>query len=172
MTLGVSIRTVSLEDTTTFKAIRLRALEDSPSAFASTLADTLALSDQEWQTRVQECCRPEAIGFLAFEGEEACGMIRGSPDERDLKIGWVESMWVAPRQRRRGVGSRLLQAVIAWAKNRNLHALILEVTSTNRPAIGLYEHCGFAATGRTVPYRNDENLIEIEMLLNLDAASV
>jgi ribosomal protein S18 acetylase RimI-like enzyme len=37
------------------------------------------------------------------------------------------------------------------------------VTSINEPAIRFYERLGFARTGRTEPYPNDQAVIEYEM---------
>jgi RimJ/RimL family protein N-acetyltransferase len=61
----------------------------------------------------------------------------------------VDAAW-----RGRGVGSGLLEAAIAWAREQGLHKLCLEVFPTNTPAIALYCKYGFAEEGlRPKQYR-------------------
>lgn len=169
---SIIIRAMQAADGGIYKRIRLSALQESPTAFGSTFAEESKFGDQVWEERAKGLTVPEAIGLLAFEGERVCGIVRGSPDEDDSRIGWVESMWVDPSVRGRGVGQMLLQELIEWGRGRKLTEMKLEVTSTNSPAIRLYERCGFQATGRTVPYPNDSSLVEIEMLLRLDGMQV
>jgi ribosomal protein S18 acetylase RimI-like enzyme len=62
-----------------------------------------------------------------------------------------------------GIGSRLVEAIIAWSSARRLDSLRLTVTGNNDPAIRFYERLGFKLTGRTKPYRNDPTLTDLEM---------
>jgi len=77
-------------------------------------------------------------------------------------------MWVAPPQRRSGIGRRLVQAVDSWAHLRGACELRLLVTSVNESARGFYERLGFKFTGRTEPYPNDPAIIEHEMSRRCD----
>lgn len=164
----ISIRAILPEDAWIYREVRLQALQESPTAFGSTYAEESKLTDPEWVNRAKSCSEPDAIGFLAFDGEVPCGIIRGTPDEQSEQIGWLVSMWVAPAQRRLGLGSRLVEQIIQWGKDRGLQGLKLDVTSTNTPAIRLYESCGFKPTGQSAPYQHDPSLTEIEMLLELN----
>ena len=76
-------------------------------------------------------------------------------------------MWVRAEARGRGVGTKLIDAVKAWARAEGARALQLEVTEDNHAAVRLYERCGFRATGRTEPLPRDPALIEHEMRLLL-----
>jgi len=50
-----------------------------------------------------------------------------------------------------GIGRRLLDIGIAWARNRpSIEKLILVVTSNNAHAIGLYTKCGFSIEGTEI----------------------
>ena len=55
---------------------------------------------------------------------------------------------VIPRARRRGVGARLLEALIDEARSRGLAKLSLSVEGDN-PAVSLYQRLGFVTVGRT-----------------------
>lgn len=61
------------------------------------------------------------------------------------------SMWIEPGFRGRGLGRRLLAHIVAWASERGLRCLALEVTENNPPAVALYERCGFAETSESRP---------------------
>jgi ribosomal protein S18 acetylase RimI-like enzyme len=150
-----------------FKAARLDALEDSPTAFGSTYAGESQLSDAQWLDRAAQCAGPECVGYLAMDAGTACGIVRATPDDQDSSIAWVESMWVAPAHRKTGIGRQLISEVLAWARGRGIHALKLSVTSNNDSAIRFYRSVGFCPTGRTEPYPNDASLVEHEMLLML-----
>ena len=61
---------------------------------------------------------------------------------------------VAERQRRRGLGGRLMDAVLAEIDRRGLPKLLLTVVSDNEVARAMYERRGFVAYDRKV---NDED---------------
>ena len=116
----------------------------------------------------REACEGNAnVGFLAISDGAACGIVRGTPDDRDPGVGWVELMWVAPAHRRRGIGRMLVAEIAAWAGRRGMRRLKLSVTSGNDPAIQLYQSLGFSFTGNTEPHPREAGLVEREMLLEL-----
>jgi len=62
--------------------------------------------------------------------------------------GHVYGMYVARECARRGIGARLLDALVAQAcASRSLDALVLTVTAANEAAYGLYERAGFTRFG-------------------------
>lgn len=76
------------------------------------------------------------IGYLCATGDRAAEVAR------------VTDIVVAPDQRRKGAASTLLTATQAWALERGLRRLILEVQSKNHAGIRLaqkfgYEFCGY-----------------------------
>lgn len=68
-----------------------------------------------------------------------------------LDEGNVDNIAVAPDCRRRGVADALLSALTAFGR-AHLACLMLEVRSSNGPAIALYEKHGFQAVGRRKNY--------------------
>lgn len=81
--------------------------------------------------------------LIAFDGEEAVGMaglaIRGPR-------GWVSGFGVVPAWRRRGLGRRLMAALLERARQAGLRQLSLEVLSENGAAQRLYESAGMRVT--------------------------
>ncbi len=158
-----SLEQISTHNVLAFKTVRLRALQDSPGAFGSTFARESQFPDAEWLRRAANMNGEKAIGYLAMDDDRACGIIGAFRDENDLLSANVVSMWVAPSQRRTGVGSSLIVALQTWARSCGVYSLRLMVTSNNRAAIEFYERIGFSMTGNTEPYPNDPSVIEYEM---------
>jgi ribosomal protein S18 acetylase RimI-like enzyme len=146
-----------------YKTVRLRALQDEPSAFGSTYARESQFSEADWHTRAANLCTPHSIGYIAYHQDEYCGIAAGFLDKELPQNAELVSMWVAPTHRRTGSGKLLVDAIESWARLSAAHTLRLMVTNTNLAAISFYEHLGFIATGRTEPYPNDPNLTEYEM---------
>lgn len=169
----IAIEPITAANLQIFKTIRLRALEDTPGAFASTYARESQMSDEEWRNRVERWSGEHGIGFLAFDkntasdGGAACGIAGAFLDPNDRSRAQLISMWTAPSHRQRGVGRMLVDEVAAWAQGRGAAVLQLMVTSRNDAAMHFYERLGFKRTGRTEPYPNDAALMEYEMARRL-----
>jgi ribosomal protein S18 acetylase RimI-like enzyme len=159
----VTIEPITTLNTSLFKAVRLRALQDSPHAFGSTYAKESQLSDAEWILRAERWSGESGIGFLAMDHGAPCGIAGSFLDQDDPTHAHLISMWTAPTHRQRGIGRLLVNAVLNWARSRNARALRLMVTGNNEPAMRFYQRLGFTRTGRTEPYPNDPAVIEYEM---------
>lgn len=68
-----------------------------------------------------------------------------------LDQGELANIAIADAFRRRGLGRRLLEHVMAVARERGVETLVLEVRVSNRAAAALYERYGFVEVG----YRKD-----------------
>lgn len=167
MEFMVVIEPITLRNLTAFMETRLRALEDTPSAFGSTYARESRLTDDEWKDRVTRWNGETGIGFLAIDSGVACGIAGAFLDPGNPSHTQLISMWTAPSHRKRGVGRMLVDSVAAWARSRGATTLQLLVTSSNESAMIFYEQLGFSRTGRTEPYPNDPALVEFEMARQL-----
>jgi RimJ/RimL family protein N-acetyltransferase len=87
--------------------------------------------------------------FVAVENGAVIGMLDFSPLARPQQrhVGSF-GMSVVRTARGRGIGTRLLRALYAFAKEHGYRKLELEVFATNGPAIVLYESHGFVHEGR------------------------
>lgn len=63
----------------------------------------------------------------------------------------LENLVVAPAARRKGLGKRLLEALLDSARETK-SSVFLEVRESNAPARALYENAGFEQTGRRKSY--------------------
>ena len=164
---GIEIERVGPEDWERFRAVRLRALEDSPDAFGTLLAEDEARPLGDWRTRLGIA---ENANFLAAGAGGDVGIVVGTPWrwDTDVRAAGLFAMWVAPQARGNGVGGALVDAVIAWAKVGGFERLILDVADANAAAIALYASRGFVPTGKTGtldPPR--EHVLEHERALDL-----
>ena len=70
--------------------------------------------------------------------------------------GHITTVAVDPACQRRGFGALLMLDLHAYALDRGLHALTLEVRVTNEAAIALYRRFGYAPAGVRKNYYSDE----------------
>ncbi len=157
------IEQITPKSVSIFKATRLQALQDSPTAFGSTYAKESLFTDEDWGKRAAQWTSERSMGYLAMEAGKPCGIVASFLDENDPHKAQLVSMWVAPTHRRSGVGQSLIETVRAWAASRGARQLLLTVTSNNLTAIKFYQRNGFSMTGNTEPYPNDPVLFEYEM---------
>jgi len=69
------------------------------------------------------------------------------------QVGYIRRVVIHPDYRRHGVARRLMQALIAFAREQNLSFLDLHVFEQNLPAIRLYKSLGFKEEHREIYYR-------------------
>ena len=159
----IVIKPITPRNASVFRAVRLRALDDAPLAFTSTYAKESQLPEPEWVARAERMNGQRGAGFLAMDGEDACGMVGVFLDQNDLSRALLVSMWTAPTHRRQGVGRLLVEEVLNWSHLRRVRTVLLMVTSINESAIRFYERLGFTRTGRTEPYPNNPAILDHEM---------
>ena len=134
----VRIEQITLHNLAIFKEVRLRALEDSPSAFGSTYARERDFTDAERKARLERWNGVRGVGFVAMDDEVVCEIAGVLLDEKNATHAQLVSMWTAPTHRRKGVGRLLVDEVVGWAVQRGVVVLQLMVTSKNEPAIRFY----------------------------------
>ena len=159
----IVLERITPQNALVYKAVRLRALQNSPSAFGSTYAKESQFPNSEWVKRASNMNGERSIGFMAMDRGAACGIAACFLDQNDPTQAHLVSMWTAPTHRQQGVGRLLVNEIFVWARERSVRTLRLMVTSNNETAIKFYERLGFSRTGRTEPYPNDPLLIEYEM---------
>lgn len=74
---------------------------------------------------------------------------------------------VAPKQRRRGLGLRMMERLLEFAKRHDCRYITLEVRRSNEAAIELYRSCGFEAVGYRPRYYTEDDEDAVLMTLEL-----
>ncbi|MER7275337.1 ribosomal protein S18-alanine N-acetyltransferase [Dactylosporangium sp. NPDC000244] len=93
--------------------------------------------------------------LVALDGERVvgyAGLAVAAPDE-----AWVQNIGVRKDAQRRGIGRRLLEALLAEARRRGVEQVLLEVAVDNGPAQRLYAEYGFEAVGIRRGYYQPSN---------------
>lgn len=101
---------------------------------------------------------------LIIESAPIAGYIVARETAGELHINNVA---VKAEYRRRGIGTALLNRVLAEARRRKANAAFLEVRSANHAAQALYEKSGFKAIARRADYYSDPKEDAVVMSLVL-----
>lgn len=84
--------------------------------------------------------------LVAFYGEQPVGYVKLQA-ENDTKAARISDLVISAAQRRQGIGSGLILAILDLASHRHFHTLFLEMQSKNDPAIQMALKLGFNFCG-------------------------
>ena len=144
----MQIRRVTSGDWEQLRTIRLAALADAPDAFSSTFEHEVAWPSESWRMWAASSDAGDRQATFIAEGTGAWLGIATGAVHRWRAGAILYAMWVDPDARRQGVGRQLVEAVVAWARSRDLPAIWLWVADGNEPAVALYATLGFVRSGR------------------------
>jgi ribosomal protein S18 acetylase RimI-like enzyme len=156
--LGVDVVALTPADWPMLKAIRLRALRDSPHAFGSDHEKETAWSGEQWRSTFVS-----ASWFMAFGGRDAVGLARTVRAANTPHQCHVESVWVAPSERRRGVCRAMFAELIVRERRRGVTLLLAWVLDGNHDARRVYERLGFQVSGLRQPFPGAPGRIEEQL---------
>lgn len=104
--------------------------------FRDVLADAVHAQGPQSTVLVAEEAEGAPLGFISLKvGKDVVGAARGH----------IADLAVIAGARRMGVGTALMKAGEAWARDRGLPALSLDVWSTNKRALAFYRRLGYSA---------------------------
>ncbi len=166
------IRELGPDDALAFQALRLAALRECPSAFASSYEEEhdtpIAVVAERMSARADRCVlgawvESDLVGMLGLQREEMRKLAHKA---------FIWGMYVAPRVRRRDVGRQLIaDALLRAASMSGVRQVNLGVNAANAEAIAFYEAAGFTSFGveRGFMLLDGELHDEIHMVRNIDA---
>jgi ribosomal protein S18 acetylase RimI-like enzyme len=168
----ITVRRIRPHEWPEYRALRLRALQDSPDAFGSTFDAERGRPDAVWAARVAEAAASgKDLALVAQSGDEWCGLAWCKVAADDSAVANLYQMWVAPERRGQGAGGRLLREAMAWAAAAGAKFLRLGVAEAESPALRLYVAHGFARVGAAYPLREGSPLKAVTMELALGAGA-
>jgi ribosomal protein S18 acetylase RimI-like enzyme len=152
----IAVRAVRAADATRLREFRLRALADTPGAFAATAEQEAGLPASHWsELALQSELADHVVIYVAGDGVRWIGMAAGRWHDRDHGIAHLWAMWVDPAARRLGIGDRLVTEVRGWAAAHGARFVRLGVITADDDATPFYERLGFVRTGETAPLRRE-----------------
>ncbi len=164
----MSVRRIDPADAAALRRLRLAALLDEPTAFASTYEFESARTDEEWALRAAAgSAGTRQVTFFADIDGDLVGLVGAYRDAPASARVHLVSMWVAPAARRKGIGRHLIAGVVTWAHGTNATDVALWVTQGNAAAEELYKVSSFAPTGEVQPLPSDPRRDEIELALSI-----
>lgn len=146
----LELRLLTPADAAAFRDIRLRALQEEPTAFTSS---TEEFSHQTLDKIGARFRSDPAESFMlgAFQNRSLVGMV-GFYRETALKQrhkGSIISLYVAPEARGQGLGHALMRDAIRRVRDiESVERLLLGVMVTQTAARQLYESLDFVVYGR------------------------
>jgi ribosomal-protein-alanine N-acetyltransferase len=133
-------------------AIELRALNLTHLGDIETIERAAYPTPWSRTMFASELAKPSSICLGAFEGDQLVGYCINS---RYVDAWHVMNVAVDPGHRRRGIATRLLEALFEMTKNDGRRGYTLEVRVSNLGAIDLYERLGFERRGVRRGYYTD-----------------
>lgn len=147
--MSFTIRRLTVEDASAYRAIRLEALANHPEAFVSSAEGFARKSDAE----ILETLNALTV-FGALLPDGSLGGINAflrNEGSKERHRGWMIQVYVRPAHRGTGMSKALCEHLIDHAKHHVLQ-VHLGVWSENLPAIKLYEKLGFQTYGTEPRY--------------------
>ena len=140
---AIQIRRLAPSEGAAYREIRLEALRSSPEAFGSTFEAESRRPLEHFSERIVSC-----PVFGAFRDAELVGMAGfwGRDGIKDAHKAMLWGMYVRTNARNMGVGRRLAEAVIGFARE-HVEVVQLSVVSENEAARRLYASLGFVEYG-------------------------
>jgi ribosomal protein S18 acetylase RimI-like enzyme len=145
-----TIRPLRVDDVDRYWPLRLRALREEPEAFGSSYEEQCDRDIADVARRLAEMTSGDGFALGAFVGETLAGIVslgRETYRKGRHKAG-IYQVYVAPEVRGRGYGRRLMEELLARARQIDgLGQLLLAVNAANVPARSLYAALGFEPYG-------------------------
>ena len=164
------IKALTPADWQTMKDFRLKALKESPEAFARTYEEELAFDDNVWIKRTDGASEgKERICFLCFDGEKPVGIGGSSVSKQRKQASSVNSVWVDPAYRGTEAAKMIMDCLKDWASSIGLTQMEGLVTSTNERALGFYKKYGFEVTNETETLERDPSVVSVLIRMKIDA---
>lgn len=140
----VTVAAATPDEWRAVREARLAALADDPDAFCAVLEVEQGFDEERWRDRI---AAGDATWLLARIDGEVVGV--AAVASVDTVTADLTSFWVRTEARGRGVGSAVIEAAAARARELGATRLTLEVGDHNTTAQRLYARHGFVPTGRT-----------------------
>ena len=147
----------------------LESISTSPSAFLATWYQLTTKLPEYWEEELRSSTwavvqdRDEVLGIAAAKPPGWNDKHYADP----ARACFIESVWVAPSVRRKGIGRRLVTYLIEERRKAGIQQFYLWVFAHNTPAISLYQAMGFRPTGQIwTPL--ERQLCEIQYVLMFD----
>ena len=143
-----TVRRLNQADLASYRALRLQALLECPSAFGATPEGDKKLSDAQVLARFESTPGQAMWGGFDEDGRlcATLGMYRDLGEKQAHKAS-IFAVYVQPAARGHQLGRKLMEAAIAHGRILGLRQILLGCNADNHSALRLYEQAGFRSYG-------------------------
>jgi GNAT superfamily N-acetyltransferase len=141
---------------------RLRALQESPEAFASAYDREAQFTADDWLSTFEG-----SSWVVARTGEDIVGLARSLQNPGRPRVRNVESVWVDPAFRRHGITRALVETLAQVERPAGVREFLVWVLEDNHDARLVYAHLGFEPTGERQPLPSAAGRVEVRLRLDL-----
>ena len=143
----IDIRPITREEAQTWRALRLEAMRAYPRAFSASPDDWERLPMEEVAGRIPMPGGDDVLFGFYLDGElMGCAGFMREAGAKEKHKGYLWGVYLRAALQGRGLGVRLTQTVIDWARPR-VDLLRCSVSSDNLGAKALYLRLGFVLYG-------------------------
>ena len=144
---SILVREAMISDAEQFRALRLEALQDSPTAFPVDYTVNLNHPVSFWENRLKS--DEDGTIFFAEHQNRLVGMtgIRKGESPKTKHNATIWGVYVSPESRGLRIAESLIEACISWANSRDVIIVKLGVTAASTSAVRCYQRCGFIIYG-------------------------
>lgn len=142
----IEVRAIQPDEGDLLRQVRLDALGNAPAAFLETYDEVAADDGEVWSARAAASTgEGDQLILVALADGRPIGMAGIARDigQRRRHRATLWGVWLDPQHRGRGIGRRLVQAALDWARDREVRAVYLEVVENEDPSWSLYGRLGF-----------------------------
>ena len=120
---------------------------------------SMAVSREQFRQRLVRDGVDLEMSVAAFDTDEMVAFSLNAPGEwQGLRTAYDSGTGVVASHRGAGVGKKLFAYMTEILRGLRISQCLLEVITTNTPAVGLYRKLGFEQTRRLAVFRADEKI--------------
>ena len=144
--MNIEYKVLTVNEVLDYKSIRLELLKNNPTNFGSSFEQESQFPNEHWEKRLKNS---NATTIGAYDGYEIIGIcvIIENPRLKMKHKAILNSMYVVPAYRGKGVSKGILITAFQYLIDRDVEIFNLSVVSTNETAIKLYQNAGFVKEG-------------------------
>lgn len=144
------VRTLSADEWSLLRDLRIAALKESTEAFGGTAEDEGEWPEAAWQERLEA-----AVWLTVEDSGVPVGVVAVDDATRDERSdAWVWSWWIAPTHRGRGLSRLMLDSLITTCEAKGWSSMGLGAYESNTDAIATYERLAFERVGDPLASRS------------------
>jgi RimJ/RimL family protein N-acetyltransferase len=140
----MEIRRLRSGEASLYREVRLKALRESPEAYASTYESAIERSFESWEKQAESTCAgSDRATFVVLSHDAPVGLAALYRSEDSPAEGQLFQVWISPESRGKAAAAGLMDAVFNWAGRHGFRKIHAQVLATNIRALRFYQNYGF-----------------------------